>query len=143
MKIRNLIAVFFLIVLALGAYVYFFIYHKAHEDIYTAEPDITITAEELYMAFQEDELSANDTYLGKIIRVSGTVLEVEVENGGEISAIRLDVGEILDGVVCEMDRVYLRETGEIQPGDEITLQGVCTGYLEDVILNRCGIIDIE
>lgn len=142
MKTRNILMIFFLVVISLAAYVYFFIYHQAHADIFKAQPDFTISAVDLYRAFQEDERAANEVYLGKIIRVSGAVLDIEKEDG-LVSAVRLDVGELLDGVVCEMDRVYLREAGELRAGDEVVLQGVCTGFLEDVILNRCAIIEID
>lgn len=142
MKTRNLLITLFLVVIALAAYGYFFVYHKAHADIFKATPDFTMEATELFEAFRADEVKANERYLGKIIRLSGSVMDLEMENG-EISAIRLDVGELLDGVVCEMDKIYMRETGEIGIGDEVVLQGVCTGFLEDVIINRCAVVEIN
>jgi hypothetical protein len=132
--------ILFLLVVALGSYLYFFVYHKSHADIYKTKPDVTIDALSLYSDFHDNETLANESYLGKVIRVSGQILEIQREED-RVSAIRLDVGELLDAVVCEMDQVYQRETGKLKVGDSVTLQGVCTGFLEDVILNRCAVIE--
>lgn len=142
MNIRNLLGILLLIILALGAYIYFFIYHQSHPDFYHQQADHKVEAVQLFTKFQADEQKANELYLGKVLRVTGVILDLEIKNG-EIDAIRLDAGEILDGLVCELDKIYPRETSDLGIGDSIVIQGVCTGFLQDVILNRCSIIEMK
>lgn len=139
MDTRRLLLIFFTAFLILVGYVYFFMYNKPHQDVHEARPDFTIEAMALYNEFEDDEVVANERYLGKIIRLEGRVLEVEVRDG-KPSAIRLDVGHVLNSVVCELDEVYPRAIQGLEMGDKVVVQGVCTGYLDDVILNRCGLI---
>lgn len=142
MKTKNLLILFFIAMLLLAGYVYFFVYHKSHIDTFTAKPDFEIEAVELFRQFTENEVTANDMYLGTLLRVEGIVLSVD-ESDGEVVAIRLDVDDILDAVVCEPDPIYKREIPAINPGDRVVVQGVCTGFLNDVIINRCVVIELK
>ena len=41
------------------------------------------------------------------------------------------------GVSCLMDSGYIKLKKVFTPGAQITIKGICTGYLMDVELNRC------
>lgn len=142
MDTKYLLIIFLVSLILLVSYLYLFVYNTPHADIREATPDYSMEAMDLYGEFTTDEVVANQRYLGKIIRVRGRVLEVERKDGKPV-AIKLDVGHILDAVVCELDEIYPRKTEKIQRGDLVVLQGICNGLLEDVILNRCGIVEIE
>ena len=142
MKTKNLLIIFFIALILLIGYVYFFVYHKSHVDTFTAKPDYEIEAVELFRQFSENEVTANDKYLGSLLRIEGSVLSVD-KTDGELVAIRLDVDDMLDAVVCEPDPIYKREIPAMNPGDQIVAQGVCTGFLNDVIINRCVVIKIK
>lgn len=126
----------------LVAYSYFFIYNKSHVDTLTAKADHELEAIELYQHFSKDEVTANKKYLGSILKIEGVILDIEY-TAGKISAIRLDVGDILDAVVCEADPIYKREMPDLKVGDQLIVQGVCTGFLDDVIINRCVVLEIK
>jgi hypothetical protein len=142
MKTKNLLFLFLIAFILLGAYVYFFVYNKSHVDTFTAKADYEIEAFELFRYFEEDEAKANEKFLGNILKVEGIVLDVEYSEG-EVAVIRLDVGEILDAVVCEPDPIYKREMPALNRGDRVVIQGVCTGFLNDVIINRCVVLEIK
>nr|MBS0036640.1 hypothetical protein [Saprospiraceae bacterium] len=142
MKTKYLLIIFLVSLILLVSYLYLFVYNTPHADIREATPDYSVVAMDLYEEFTTDEVVANQRYLGKIIRVRGRVLEVERREGNP-SAIKLDVGHILGAVVCELDEVYPRKTEELQRGDLVTVQGVCIGFQEDVILKRCGVVEFE
>jgi len=100
--------------------------------------DITIDASGLVSAFETNEDSANDLYLEKIIRVSGTVGSVSEDSLGY--SVYLKENEAGSGVLCSFDRASF-EPSRITPGSKVVIKGMCTGYLLDVVLNRCSLAE--
>ncbi len=101
------------------------------------KPDITelnatpVSAVGLFKEYTSNEQNANKLYLNKPVQVSGKVLEVK-QNKYEPFQIILDTGDPMFGVACTMDK-----TGkEIKTGDNVTIKGICTGYLNDVVLTN-------
>lgn len=74
----------------------------------------------------------NPQYLDKIITVCGVVGEVTTE-GGAVK-VQLIGGSAMGGVSCEMET---GSTAAPQKGSRVCLKGICTGFLMDVVLNRC------
>lgn len=101
-----------------------------------AKVDVALEASELFTAFETNEAEANEKYLDKIIKVSGTVKEVSTDDKGNIS-VTLESGSEMFGVVCQMDDLTKHAKTNFEPGEQITFKGVCTGMLMDVVLVRC------
>ena len=98
------------------------------------KPDYSLTAVQLFDEFSENESTAGETYLNKVIAVSGTVSEVELNQDQGIS-VRLKSSHPVFGVLCELESDG--EESDLQAGNEITLKGICTGKLMDVVMVRC------
>ena len=111
-------------------------YFKPHENIRKASPDYRVEATQLLKAFETDEISANDQYLGKIIEVAGTVASAATDENG-LTTVTLASDNPFGGVICEMDALSQHSRKEFNPGESITMKGKCTGYLMDVVLVRC------
>lgn len=127
------------LLVALGAGVGYLIYNKPFQDMNSAKADITLTASELFTAFESDETSANEKYLDKVVQVSGTVKEVSTGDDGNIS-ITLDSGSEMFGVICQLDNLTEQPRKDFKEGEQLTLKGVCTGMLMDVVLVRCVVV---
>ncbi|MCB9304014.1 MAG: hypothetical protein H6566_25535 [Lewinellaceae bacterium] len=127
------------LLVALGAGVGYFIYNKPFQDMNSAKADITLTAPELFTAFESDENAANEKYLDKVVQVSGTVKEVSTGDDGNIS-ITLDSGSEMFGVICQLDNLTEQPRKDFKEGEQLTLKGVCTGMLMDVVLVRCVVV---
>jgi hypothetical protein len=124
-------------VLAIGAAVVaYLIYNKPHQNMDKATADIQITASELLSAFESDESAANAKFLDKIVAVTGEVRETSTTEEG-VTTIVLDTGSAMSGIVCELDTLTEHPKTDFQPGETITVKGVCTGMLMDVVLVRC------
>ena len=118
----------------IGGGIGIYLYNKPVENLKTAQPDISIEAKALFDAFETDEATANTKYLDKVIQVTGNVQSVQQE--GDIQQITLDVGNEMAGVICELDnRNKTNTTYEV--GATLTVKGMCTGMLMDVVLVRC------
>ena len=96
--------------------------------------DFQLTATELFQAFESDEASSNAKYIGKIIDVTGTINEISSDEQGApvLLLARGDIG----GVLCTLEKDQLDAINSKKLGDQITVKGVCTGMLMEVILNK-------
>lgn len=109
------------------------LYNKSHRSVRDEEA-ISLTAIALFNAFETNEENANKLYLDKVIEVSGVVSEIVTNQSGK-PVIILSTNNPMFGVNCTMEN----SIESIQFGSMISITGICTGYLSDVILTR-GII---
>jgi hypothetical protein len=130
MKKNNIVRIAFmslLIALGLGAVTAYLLWNKEHADA-SEEKGISITAAEIFKQFKTDSATANKTYLGKVIQVSGTVSEVIND---EVPRFVLSVpDEMLEGVIISQDKRYTESFKGLKVGDSAQFKGFCAGYLE-------------
>lgn len=119
----------------IGAFVGFKIYNKPHEDIGKAKVVHTLSASELFAAYEKNEQDANTTYLDKIIVVNGTVKEVVEEDG--ITNVMLESDDMMFGVSCQLDQLIQHKRNRFAAGEKVSFKGKCTGSLMDVVMVRC------
>ena len=117
---------------ALGGYYYVFVYAKTHHRNVQSEKAITILADSLSAHFQADEKNANTLYLNKALSVTGTILNIDKNQEGKITLL-LGHTDSFSNV-----SVTLTSTTAIvqKIGESITIKGVCTGALSDVIITE-------
>lgn len=132
-RIFLLVAVILLIAAAL--YVWFFIWNKSQLNVADAK-GIKVEAAALFNAYSSNEKSANTNYLEKILEVSGEVTSV-TQNAEGFTVVLLKTDDPMFGINCTLEQkdVIVKE------GDTVTLKGICTGYLTDVVLIRCYTIN--
>lgn len=107
-------------------------YQKPREDVTEIKPAYSVSAKELYDAFQQDEEKANKQFLEKIIQVKGIVNNVQ-ETDSTIN-ILLSTGNDLGGINCT---IFKKSGGVVKPPEKgaITkVKGKCIGFLMDVNL---------
>jgi hypothetical protein len=121
------------LLVAVGLLAGFYLWNKPHRDMQRANADFRMEAEALFVAFESDEMKANELYLDKIIAVTGEVAEVSAEQ----STVVLSAEGSLFGVRCEWDANGKTHFPEFEIGDRVTLKGTCSGFLGDVVLSRC------
>jgi hypothetical protein len=100
--------------------------------------DIVVSAADLVAQFEASESDANKAFLDKIVLVTGTVegltedqtvITVSLKNQGDIS-----------GVLCSFDKNTVKKE-EFIAGKQIKVKGICTGYLMDVVLTKCSLVE--
>lgn len=131
MKMGKRLLLLFALVLLLGScYVWFFIWNKPRQNIKNAEA-VKVEAAALFQAYSTNEQAANAMYIDKVVEVTGTVASVSKNNEGK-TVLMLKTDDPMFGVNCTME-----EEIKTKEGDLLTLKGICTGYLTDVVLIRC------
>ncbi len=128
-----------LVVLILGIGAVYFVFNKPHQSV--DRPDFLVSAAELITAFEEDERQANDKYLGKVVEVHGTVTEV-IEKQNSFVLLLGDTTNV-SRVSCTLDGEQDSMAYGLRAGDALTLRGICSGSLLDVVLVDCKIVPNE
>ncbi len=109
-------------------------YNRGHEAMSSVKAEASASATDICAAFSTDETAANTQYLGKTISVKGIVASTTDEEGS--TTINL-VGSDTGSVACKLDPLAQHARKTFQAGEEITVKGICTGYLMDVVMERC------
>jgi hypothetical protein len=137
-NVKNLIGILFIVALS-SLIIGYKMYNKPHINVAEKSVDITITANILLADFSSDETKANAKYLDKIIAVKGMVTKVEFN--GEKAAISLQTKDDFGNVICYLTEEGSKNSAQIKEGQTIVLKGICTGFLMDVILVKCVIMN--
>jgi hypothetical protein len=121
---------------AAGTYYYAFVYSKNRKyDMVNAEA-MTIEANALVKAFQENEAEANKTYLDKVLLISGSVSATDKTQTGE-RTLTLSSDDPFAGVMVTLDST---EAAAINMNDKITVKGFCKGFLSDVVITSAIVV---
>jgi len=102
-------------------------------------PDSKIGAVQLTNSFLHNESTSNSLYKGKIVEVTGIVKEVTFLN--KRNTVILQGGNTQSGVLCDMHSTDSVTLKNIKKGDSIKIKGVCKGFLKDVIILNCILIN--
>ncbi len=130
-------SVVFLLALG-GAIAALYLFNKQHKDLQKVKSDFIITASDLQKEFEENETVAALKYVNKIIEVSGTVASVKT-GGEDASNVILKTGSDFSAVICTFPPAA--DISGLISGNHITIKGECSGFLMDVLLNNCVLIN--
>jgi hypothetical protein len=126
----------FLVGIVAGTFVYLYTFRKADLSVASKKAEIEIKATELLKNFTEKEDSANAAFLNKVLAVEGLIDKV-TEDSTSIT-VYLKNPEDLAGVMCGFHKSTI-DKSSLKPGNSIRIKGICTGYLMDVVLNKCAV----
>ena len=135
---KNKIVIVILIVGFVGVFVDYKMYNKPHVNVVDTKSDIILSASKILNDFSTDENLANKLYLEKIIKINGTISELNIEK--ERGIITLKTTDDFGSVLCHLSEGGMKKMKSLIVGQTITLKGICTGFLMDVILVKCEII---
>ena len=113
-----------------GSAVGFYLFNKPLESTKILKTDFIINAVDLLNAFENDEMQANQKFLDKVIEVKGNIQKIEVKNSK--TTVYLDADNLMSSVIFQLED----QASNLKKGQEVTLKGICTGYLMDVVLVR-------
>ena len=136
---KNKIIISILIFGSLCFFIVYQTYNTPHRNIMGSTKDISLTADKIMYDFFSDESKANKRYLDKIIEVSGIISELKVVK--EKGIITLKTTQDFGNVLFHLSEDTSQDIQALSEGQRITLKGVCTGYLMDVILVKSEVIN--
>ena len=114
----------------IGGFVAYKMWNKPFDDVTDME-GIPVNADILYKAFETNEQTANTTYVGKVVEVSGTVGDIETSD--TIARVMITFPDAMMGAVrVTLDSRHLADAKAVKTGDQATFKGFCNGFLMDV-----------
>ncbi len=115
------------------------IYNKPHTNVSESSPNVSLASNTLLEEFENDEIRANSKYLEQIIQVTGIISALNTANGNGIVTLS---GESATGsVMCHLSPEENKKMSALKKGQNVVIKGICTGYLMDVILIKCVIVN--
>ncbi len=144
-KHKNKFGISFLILVLAVAYIWFFIYNKPHRNIEKAAADFELSADACYHTFKSGDPEIAQSYLGKIITLSGVPSFYEEGESLSVLVFVYDQGMFGDeGIRCNLLPHYNETAQQLDLSKPVTIKGYCSGYNEtDVILEQCSILETE
>jgi hypothetical protein len=131
-----LIVVFFIAVGGILAALY--LYNLKPKDLQNVTPDFIISSTEIQKAFEDDEKAASAKYINKVAEVTGEVITITRSENSSFN-VSLQTGSDLSKVICTFNKV--KDPSVFNLGKQITLRGECSGFLMDVLLNNCAVVE--
>jgi hypothetical protein len=114
-----------------------YMYNLKPKDLQKEKPHFVITAAEFQKAFEENEKASSEKYINKIIEISGEIITIEAATNSSWN-ITLQTASDFSKVLCTFPAI--RDSSVFVAGKQVTLRGVCSGFLSDVLLNNCAVI---
>ena len=115
------------------------LYNKPHLNVEKTDADLVINIQDLLDDYKNDENLANGKYVDRVIQINGEISEITIENGNSIIIFKDSTGT--SSVMCHMSPEENLKVLKLKKDGEIILKGICTGYLLDVILIRCVLVN--
>ena len=119
---------------ALGAGIGFYMFNKPLTSTQSMKTDYKIQSNALLTDFEENEVEANAKYLDKVIEMTGEIDKVEIKD--EKTSVYLATDNPLSSIIFQLEQPL----EDLSEGQVVTLKGICTGYLMDVVLVRAVLI---
>lgn len=135
---KKLILLILFIALLAAAFYGYKEYQRKTPDTNSLKTDFKLSANELYDAFDSDETSASEKFTEKVLEVNGTIDAIEIEDS-VVSIILLADNAMIGGINCQINPN--QDISNLENGQNITIKGVCQGFLMNVIINRGILID--
>lgn len=124
------------LVLFAGIFIWKWVFKEQDLSVGAQKADVTLSSDMLVKEFETNENSANAKYVNKIVDIKGTI-EAIAENDKELTVTLKKAGDT-GGVVCSFNKPVM-DKSLFKVGSLISIKGICSGYLMDVVLNRCSI----
>jgi hypothetical protein len=145
MKRTYWIVLIMLVVATAASYIYNE-YNRKLTDVAELLPTFSLAAPALLNEFAADDSAATTKFLNQVIRVHGTVKQIDSDPSG-FHTIVLSEPASMSAVRCSLDSIHNHQAASVATGNIIDIQGVCSGYTADelgigadLLLHRCTII---
>lgn len=137
-KISKKITIPLIIFVIAGILAMSYVFRAPENSVANENSAYTLTADELFTAFEENESMANEKYLGKVIEVSGTINEIEKTDNGQL-VLLLSCSSPLGGIRCTFESKQHQVSKQVSQGSACTIKGKCSGMLMEVVLDNCSL----
>jgi hypothetical protein len=134
-KNKIIIVIALITAIAFSAYYYIFIYSSNNHRQVQSETAIAITSDSLVAKYQADEKLANSLYLNKAVAVTGNLLSIDKNQEGKTTLVIGRSDSFSNVSVTMISTAPITQ----KVGESITIKGLCTGALSDVVITDAAV----
>jgi len=134
-KNKIIIVIALITAIAFSAYYYIFIYSSNNHRQVQSETAIAITSDSLVAKYQADEKLANSLYLNKALAVTGNLLSIDKNQEGNTTLVIGRSDSFSNVSVTLTNNAPITQ----KVGTPITIKGLCTGALSDVVITDAAV----
>nr|WP_165605827.1 hypothetical protein [Flavivirga aquatica] len=102
-------------------------------------PVLKISAAEISEHYLEDEKKSDSMYKGKVLEIKGIIKKINFLNNR--NTLILQGYNTYSNIICDIQNVNKKEFDKLELGDKINLKGICKGFLKDVIILNCVLVN--
>lgn len=136
----KLIATVLLLITVVGFLLYgLHLYNKKPIHTKKVNFEFNISAKNITNEYSSNEKAANKKYVNKVIKVSGTIAEINFQNGNSIIVLKNSNNKVK--IICNMLPEENIKVIKFKKGDIVNIKGFCTGFLLDVMVERCILVN--
>ena len=110
-------------------------YNRGLPDLNCVKSAFNLKASELITQFETDEQKATSQYSDKPISVRGVIGSVKATDTS--ATVFLNETSSMTSVICQFGKQDKEQIKTWRKGDSVTVKGVCSGFLMDVVMVRC------
>ncbi len=105
---------------------------------------LSVTASELFKAFEENEISANKSYKGQAVEVLGRIETLYSFGNIYVVVLRETGFDSFASIQCYFDNKHEDDLAKLKIGDIVTFRGTCKGFsLMMVSMDNCEVVNIQ
>jgi len=116
-------------------------YNKPHVDVEDSKVDYVFTPKKLVDEYLQNEMAATKKYADQILQIEGDTYTISTLKGSSI--ITFNSEALASSVICHLQPEENNKILKLKKDQYITVKGICTGYLLDVVMVECVLIDPE
>lgn len=104
-------------------------------------PAVEASAADMLVRFKDEPAEAERLYKGRVVDVTGTVFQKNVNLAGE-QALTLEGGSQarFGGVRCVFPAANHFQLNGVAIGEHVAIRGRCEGLVSDVVLRDCAVL---
>ena len=104
--------------------------------------DMELTVGEILTAYEEDDVAADEKFMNKVLRVTGTVSLIDIKDKLDIHYIRLkgSGGDPWQSLQCMFDKKHSQALEQLEKGQTVTVQGRYSGSVIAIRMVDCVLV---
>jgi hypothetical protein len=116
--------------------------NDSEEESAPEEPIIEVNATDLIAAYNENEVSADNEYKDKTLKITGIVSNIGVDVADRAYVMLKDENNEFSvlGVQCYFETEQQDSIASLKEGDTITVTGTCEGKVISVSVKSCELV---
>lgn len=122
---KKLLGILVLVGLIGGGFMYWYTFHKPHRNVEREKAAFSMTADELFNAYDSDESAANEKYLDQVIELEGTIMELSDSQDGRSLVVLEAEAAMLGGASIRLAEG--QSSDGLETGQSVKLKARCVG----------------